>query len=151
MPRSRQLIPRRTIVDDRTVRAVAEIISSGTGHILLGVGKSVLWVSAITVPVFLLMPYASASLDGWPLTGAAIFLIHGSTGCAVSLQQVVEGLRGTGGFPATERWLLLLAILAGRLLSTLQRGSFGRHLRGVQNLSSQGRSSISQAQALRGW
>jgi len=232
-----------------SVRAVAEVMSSGTGHILLGIGKSVLWVSVITVPVFLLMPSASAALGGWKLTGAAvlggfvfgvgaaingacafstlarladgegrmlvagaafglgilcfivlvdwrlierpaptpalvgsllgwplvvvaaalvpwgvyetarlwrtrpaglaphalvlapqyrlssaamligiagaaIFLIYGSTSYTVSLQQVVEGLRGTGGFPATERWLLLLAILAGMLLSTWQRGSF---------------------------
>jgi uncharacterized protein len=232
-----------------TVRGVAEVMSSGTGHILLGIGKSVLWVSAITIPVFLLMPSARAALGGWPLTGAAmlgglvfgvgaaingacaystmarladgegrmlvagaafglgvlcfvmlvdwhlidrpvptpalvgsllgwslviaaavlvpwgiyetarlwrtrpaglalharvlapqyrlssaamligvagaaIFLIYGSASYTVTLQQVVEGLRGTRSFPATERWLLLLAILAGMLLSTLQRGSF---------------------------
>src|ERR1700676_1797320 len=55
-----------------TVRAVAEVMSSGTGHILLGIGKSVLWLSAITIPVFLLMPSASAALGGWKLTGAAV-------------------------------------------------------------------------------
>jgi hypothetical protein len=236
-----------------TVRAVAEIMSSGTAHILLGIGKSVLWVSAITVPVFLLMPSASAGLSGWPLTGtallgglvfgvgaavngacaystlarladgeggmlvaaaafalgillylmvaaaglidrpaptpalvgmlgwslrvgaallvpwgiyevvrlwrtrpaglaahalvlapqyrlssaamligvagAAIFLIYGSTSYTVTVQQVVEGLRDARSFPATERWLLLLAILAGMLFSTLQRGSFRLDLR----------------------
>jgi len=37
---------------------------------------------------------------------------------------VVEGWRGSGRFPAIERWLLLLAMLAGMLLSTWQRGSF---------------------------
>jgi hypothetical protein len=231
-----------------TVRAVAEIMSSGTAHILLGIAKSVLWVSAITVPVFLLMPSASAGLSGWPLTGtallgglvfgvgaavngacaystlarladgeggmlvaaaafalgvllylmlvagglidrpapapavvgmlgwsllvgavllvpwgiyevvrlwrtrpaglaahalvlapqyrlssaamligiagAAIFLIYGSTSYTVTVQQVVEGFGDARSFPATERWLLLLAILAGMLFSTLQRGSF---------------------------
>lgn len=232
-----------------TVRGVAEVMSSGTGYILLGIGKSVLWVSLVTIPVFWLMPSASAGLGGWPLTGAAllggfvfgvgaaingacaystmarladgegrmlaagvafglgvlgyimlvdrrllerpaptpaligsllgmwlvvaalvlvswglyeaarlwrtrpvdhrlhalvlapqyrlssaamligivgaaIFLIYGSTSYTVTLQQVVEGLRGSRGFPATERWLLLLAILAGMLFSTLQRGSF---------------------------
>ena len=55
-----------------TVRAVAEVMSSGTGTILLGIGKSVLWVSVITIPVFLLMPSAAAALGGWPLTGAAL-------------------------------------------------------------------------------
>jgi hypothetical protein len=232
-----------------TVRAVAEVMFSGTWHILLGIVKSALWVGAITIPVFVLMPAASAALGGWPLTGvamlggfvfgvgaaingacafstlarladgegrmlvagaafglgvlcfitlidwrlverpaptpalvgsllgwslvmvavllmpwglyemarlwrtrpaglalhalvlapryrlssaamligvagAAIFLIYGSTSYTVTLQQVVEGLRGTRGFPAAERWLLLLAILAGMLLSTLQRGGF---------------------------
>jgi len=232
-----------------TVRAVAELMSSGTGHILLGIGKSALWVGAITIPVFLLMPSARAAFGGWPLTGAAmlgglvfgvgaaingacafstlarladgdgrmlvagaglglgalcfimlvdwrlidrpaptpalvgsllewslvmaaavlvpwgvyetarlwrtrpaglalralvlapqyrlssaalliggagaaILLIYGSSSYTVTLQQLVEGLRGKGGFPAIERWLLLLAILAGMLLSTVQRGSF---------------------------
>jgi uncharacterized protein len=232
-----------------TVRAVAEVMSSGTGTILLGIGKSVLWVSAITIPVFLLMPSAGAALGGWPLTGAAllgglafgvgaaingacafstlarladgegrmllagaglglgflcfitlvdwrlierptptptligslfgwslavgaavlvpwgiyetarlwrtrppglalralvlapqyrlssaamligvagaaIFLVYGSASYTATLQQAVEGWRGTGRFPAAERWLLLLAVLAGMLLSTLQRGSF---------------------------
>ncbi len=232
-----------------TVRAVAELAASGTGYILLGIGKSVLWVGVVTIPVFLLMPAASAGLGGWPLTGAAliggfvfgvgaavngacafstmarmadgeggmlvavaafalgvlglvtvidwrlieppsaapalvgslpawsllvgalalvpwgiyeaarlwrtrpagprvralalapqyrlssaamligvagaaIVLIYGSTSYTVTVQQIVEGLRGTRGFPATERWLLMLAILAGMLLSTLQRGSF---------------------------
>src|ERR1700704_3655541 len=55
-----------------TVRGVAEIMSSGTGYIVLGIGKSVLWVSAITIPVFWLMPSASAGLGGWPLTAAAL-------------------------------------------------------------------------------
>src|SRR5260370_33713156 len=55
-----------------TVRGVAEVMSSGTGHVLLGIGKSVLWVSVITIPVFLLMPSARAALGGWPLTGAAM-------------------------------------------------------------------------------
>src|SRR5258707_6068603 len=55
-----------------SVRAVAEIMSSGTGHILYGIGKSALWVAAVTVPVFLLMPSASAALGGWRLTGAAM-------------------------------------------------------------------------------
>src|SRR5260370_16902569 len=237
-----------------TVRAVAEVMSSGTGYILLGIGKSVPWVSVITIPVFLLMPSASAALGGWPLTGtavlgglafgvgaaingacaystmarladgeggmlvaaaafalgvlcflllvvwrlidrpaptpalvgsllvwslviaaavlvpwgiyeaarlwrtrpaglalhalvlapqyrlssaamligvagAALFLIYGSSSYTVTLQQAVEGLRGTRSFPEFERWLLLLAILAGMLLSTFERGSFRLDLR----------------------
>jgi uncharacterized membrane protein YedE/YeeE len=231
-----------------TVRGVAEVISSRTGHMLTSIGKSVLWVIAVTIPVFLLMPAAGANLTWWPLTGAAvlggfafgmgaaingacaystmarlvdgeggmlvtvgalafgvlwfgalvdghwlerpvptpapagslnawmlaigsalvlwgvyeaarlwrtrpagvrirdlalspkyrlssaamligvtggaIFLIYGSASYTGTVQQLVEASRGMQGFPATERWVLLVAALTGMLLSTLQRGSF---------------------------
>jgi uncharacterized protein len=231
-----------------TVRAVAEIITSRTGHMLASIGKSVLWVIAVTVPVILLMPAAGAKLTWWPLTGAAvlggfafgmgaavngacaystmarlvdgeggmlvtvaafalgilvfgtlvdwrwlerpvptlahagapsawmlvigltfaawglyeaarlwrsraanvrvrdlalapkyrlssaamliglaggaIFLIYGSASYTGTVQQLLEASRGMQTFPATERWVLLLAALTGMLLSTLQRGSF---------------------------
>jgi uncharacterized membrane protein YedE/YeeE len=231
-----------------TVRAVAEVITSRTGHMLMSIGKSMLWVMAVVVPLILLMPSAAAGISGWPLTaastfggfvfgtgaaingacaystmarlvdgeggmavtvaafaigilcfatligghwverpvptpalagslsqwallmtmpvtlwciyegvrlwrarqaglrlydlalapqyrlssaamliglaGAAIFLTYGSASYTTTLQQVVEGLRGTGRPPAAERWILLLAVMAGMLLSTLQRGSF---------------------------
>src|SRR5437879_4089225 len=55
-----------------TVRAVAEVVTSRTGHMLVSIGKSVLWVIAVTVPVLLLMPAAGAKLTWWPLTGAAV-------------------------------------------------------------------------------
>lgn len=230
-----------------TVRAVAEVITSRTGHMLISIGKSMLWVIAIVVPLILLMPSAGAGISGWPLTGAsvfggfvfgvgaaingacaystmarlvdgeggmavtvaalaigilcfitlagghwverpvptpalagslsqwallmalpvtlwcvyegvrlwrgqaglgirnlvlapqyrlssaamfiglagaAIFLIYGSASYTTTLQQVVEGLHGTSSPPAAARWILLLAVMAGMLLSTLQRGSF---------------------------
>ena len=231
-----------------TVRAVAEVISSRTGYMLASIGKSMLWVTAVTIPAILLMPSVGANLLGWPLTGAAvlggfvfgigaainggcafstmarlvdgeggmlvaivalalgilcfvtlvdwhwlerpvptpalasslsawasimalavllwsvyeavrlwracptdswvrdlvlapqyrlssaamliglasavIFLIYGSASYTVTVQQVIEGWHGTRGFPATERWALLLALVAGMLLSTVQRGSF---------------------------
>jgi uncharacterized membrane protein YedE/YeeE len=231
-----------------TVRGVAEVISSRTGHMLASIGKSVLWVIAVTIPVSLLMPSAGANLTWWPLTGAAvlggfafgmgaavngacaystmarlvdgeggmlvtvaalafgvlgfgalverhwlerpvptpapagspnawvlaiglafvlwgvyeaarlwrtrpagvrirdlalspkyrlssaamliglagavIFLMYGSASYTGTVQQLVEASRGMRGFPATERWVLLVAALVGMLLSTVQRGSF---------------------------
>jgi uncharacterized protein len=58
------------------------------------------------------------------LAGAAIFLLFGSPGYTSTFQQVVEGVIGTRPYPATGRWVLLLAVLAGMLVSTLQRGGF---------------------------
>ena len=47
-----------------TVRAVAEIMSSRGGYMLASIGKSVLWVWAVTIPLFWLMPAAGAGLSG---------------------------------------------------------------------------------------
>jgi hypothetical protein len=58
------------------------------------------------------------------VAGGAIFLIYGSASYTGTVQQLVEASRGMQGFPATERWVLLVAALTGMLLSTLQRGSF---------------------------
>jgi uncharacterized membrane protein YedE/YeeE len=231
-----------------TVRAVAEVVTSRTGHMLASIGKSVLWVTAVTVPVLLLMPSAGLKFAWWPLTGAAvlggfvfgmgaavngacaystmarlvdgeggmlvtvaafafgilvfgalvdwrwlerplpipapvgspsawrlalgsalalwalfeaarlwrtrpagvrirdlalaaqyrlssgalliglagaaIFLLYGSASYTGTVQQLVEASRGMRGFPAAERWVLLVAALIGMLLSTVQRGSF---------------------------
>lgn len=231
-----------------TVRAVAEITHSGTGYMLASIAKSAMWVFAITIPVFLLMPQTVASAGGWQLTFSAllggllfgagaglngacayatmarmidgevgmlitvggfvigillfilligshlvtrpqpaptlapqmlwvapiagaclllwgiyeftrlwrsrppgaslrdlilarqyrlstaalliglasgtIFLIFGSVGYTTTLQQVIEGHFGTRPPPAYGRWIVLLAVIAGMLTSTLQRGSF---------------------------
>jgi uncharacterized protein len=231
-----------------TVRAVAEVISARTGFMLASIGKSALWVIALTLPFLWLVPAAAASIGGWPLTlsalaggllfgvGAAInggcaystmsrlmdgevrmamsiggfaagiftflvlvdlkwivrpapvaaligsvlnytliislvllawaiyelpriwrgrpkhlrpvhmilapqyrlstaalligiastfiFLLIGSPGYTITLQNLVQGLFGGGKFPPTMRVILLLAVLAGMLASTLQRGSF---------------------------
>ena len=58
------------------------------------------------------------------MTSAAVILISGSASYTVTIQQVVEALRGMGDFPAVGRWLLLSAMIGGMLLSTIQRGSF---------------------------
>lgn len=56
-----------------TVRAVAEMFTARTAHMLGSILKSALWVIAITLPIFLLVPAASASVGGWQLTGSAMF------------------------------------------------------------------------------
>ena len=57
-------------------------------------------------------------------SGAAIYLLFGSAGYTSTFEVIVEGALGTKAWPATGRWLLLVAVLAGMLSSTLQRGSF---------------------------
>ena len=58
------------------------------------------------------------------LCGAAIYLLFGSAGYTSTFEVIIEGALGTKDWPATGRWLLLLAVLAGMVASTLQRGSF---------------------------
>src|SRR5712691_3007549 len=51
------------------VRAIAEVIGSGTAHMLLSFGKTVLWVLVVTIPVFWLVPSAGAVPRGWAISG----------------------------------------------------------------------------------
>jgi hypothetical protein len=46
------------------VRTIAEIMSARTGYMLASVGKSVLWVWAVTIPIFWLMPALGMSVSG---------------------------------------------------------------------------------------
>jgi uncharacterized membrane protein YedE/YeeE len=55
-----------------TVRAVAEVMSSNTCSIFSSIGKSMLWVWALVIPVFAFMPAAGIDLPGWSLTSTAI-------------------------------------------------------------------------------
>ena len=55
-----------------TVRTIAEIMSARTGYMLASVGKSVLWVWAVTIPIFWLMPALGTGISGWSLTGYAM-------------------------------------------------------------------------------
>ncbi|HET7714484.1 MAG TPA: YeeE/YedE thiosulfate transporter family protein [Bauldia sp.] len=63
------------------------------------------------------------------LCGAGIYLLFGSAGYTSTFELVIEGALGTRDWPATGRWLLLIAVLAGMLFSTLQRRSFRPDLR----------------------
>jgi len=234
-----------------TVRAVAEIMSSRSGYMFASIGKSMLWVWAVMIPLFWLMPGARTALSGWSLTGFAVlggflfglgaainggcaystmarfvdgdgkmlatiagfalgvlcfmalarwqlvpppspapplvgsllawelvpallalaflgwatyegvrlwrtrdisagfadlvlapryrlstaallmglsgvllFAGHGSYGYTTTFELVIQGALGARGWPPVERWLVLLAVLVGMLLSTLQRRSF---------------------------
>lgn len=55
-----------------TVRAVAEIISARTGYMLASIVKSAVWVIALTLPLFWLMPAAASQIGGWQFTGATL-------------------------------------------------------------------------------
>lgn len=82
-----------------TVRAVAEVISARSGSIFLSIGKSMLWVWTLVIPVIVLMPAAGIGLAGWSLTGTAVlggFLIGVGAaingGCAYStMARFVDG------------------------------------------------------------
>ena len=58
------------------------------------------------------------------LAGASIFLLSGSPGYSTTFQFVIEGALGTKPWPTAGRWLLVLAVLFGMLLSTILNGRF---------------------------
>jgi uncharacterized membrane protein YedE/YeeE len=58
------------------------------------------------------------------ISSSVIFLLFGSPGYTITLQNVIEATLGTRSSPPASRWILLLAVLTGMLASTLQRGSF---------------------------
>src|SRR5262245_17816393 len=55
-----------------TVRAVAEVVGSRGAAMFASIGKSWLWVWAVTIPVLWLLPAAAMGVAGWPLTVMAI-------------------------------------------------------------------------------
>lgn len=58
------------------------------------------------------------------VSGALLFLMFGPFGYTATFELIIERALGTGVAPSTARWTLLVAVLAGMLASTLQRGSF---------------------------
>ncbi|MBI4273603.1 MAG: YeeE/YedE family protein [Rhizobiales bacterium] len=65
---------------------------------------------------------SSAMLIG--LASSVVFLFIGSPGYSATLQNVVEGIIGSRSLPTVERGILLLSVLFGMAISTVQRGSF---------------------------
>ena len=64
------------------------------------------------------------------VTGAALFLLFGPFGYTATFELLIERAFGTGAAPPSgTRGLLLVAVLAGMLISTLLRGSFRLDLR----------------------
>ena len=55
-----------------TVRTVAEIFSTRRAYMMVTMLKTVLWVMAVSVPIFLLLPDAAAPNRGYTKTAAAI-------------------------------------------------------------------------------
>lgn len=82
-----------------TVRAVAELVSTGRVYILASITKSILWVLAITVPAIWLLPEARGDQTGWTLSTLTLAggMIYGvgaaiNGGCAFStLNQLADG------------------------------------------------------------
>lgn len=58
------------------------------------------------------------------IASTAIFLLVRSPGYTITLQNLLQGVVGRDALPAAMWVFLLLAVLAGMLASTLQRGSF---------------------------
>ena len=58
------------------------------------------------------------------LASALIFLLLGTSGYSSTFELIIEAIFGTRPWPSTARWLVLVAVLAGMLVSTLQRGTF---------------------------
>src|SRR6266487_2211051 len=81
------------------VRAVAEVISCGGAYMLASIGKTVLWVIAVTMPFFWLMPSASGNLEAWSLSwlsvaGGFVFGIGAAINgaCAIStMSRLADG------------------------------------------------------------
>jgi uncharacterized membrane protein YedE/YeeE len=58
------------------------------------------------------------------VASAALVLMYGPLGYTSTFEQLIEAGFGTRPWPTAVRWLLLIAVLLGMLLSTLERGSF---------------------------
>jgi uncharacterized membrane protein YedE/YeeE len=65
---------------------------------------------------------AAAMLIG--LAGGLVYIIQGPSGYASFLQQGIEAMLGRRDPPETARFVLVAAVMAGMLISTLQRKSF---------------------------
>ena len=55
---------------------------------------------------------------------AALILLFGPLGYTSTFEQIMEAGFGVRGWPTPVRWVILASVLAGMLLSTVQRGTF---------------------------
>jgi hypothetical protein len=58
------------------------------------------------------------------VASATLVLMYGPLGYTSTFEQLIESGLGTRPSPTAVRWILLIAVLLGMLLSTLERGSF---------------------------
>ena len=55
-----------------TVRAVAEVMHARTSFMFRSIGKSILWILAVTLPFYFLVPGAVLAYSGWQFTLTAL-------------------------------------------------------------------------------
>jgi hypothetical protein len=58
------------------------------------------------------------------VASATLVLLYGPLGYTSTFEQLIEAAFGTRPWPTSVRWILLVAVLVGMLLSTLERKSF---------------------------
>lgn len=56
-----------------TVRAVAEVMSTGRAYMLASVAKTILWVLAVSIPIVWLAPASYGAMTGWRLSTIGLF------------------------------------------------------------------------------
>lgn len=82
-----------------TVRAVAEVMSTGRGYMLASIAKTILWVLVISLPIVWLAPASPDPVMGWRLSTVGLFggFVYGigatlNGGCAFStLGRLADG------------------------------------------------------------
>jgi uncharacterized protein len=89
-----------------TVRAIAEVVGARTAYMLASIGKSAVWVIAITLPFFWLMSMTAMELGGWSLTsfallGGFLFGVGAGVNGACAFSTMARFVDGEGGMAIT--------------------------------------------------
>jgi hypothetical protein len=111
-----------------TVRAVGEVMGSGTGYMFFSILKSIFWVTAITIPVLMLAPETVATAKGWSLTAGAlaggfIFGIGAGVNGACAYSTMARLVDGEGRMLVT---VISFALGVGIFVLALGGGMVGR-------------------------
>jgi uncharacterized membrane protein YedE/YeeE len=105
-----------------TVRAVAEVLSARTVFMFGSVAKTVLWVSAITIPFLWLVPSATPvpgwQLSSWALAGGFVFGIGAALNGACAYSTMARLVDGEGGMLVTIAGFAIGVFLFINLLGT---------------------------------